>query len=196
MSQEVLIWIRDRLINTWNGCENMTVGFTLSDVRSEIQSNSLKPKLGLFLDKLSLGDGKLSVVSIKEDNGYLFAQIKSNSTEQVRGLDFYESRFGSFEKVVNCDFIQLLSICSKVENYNRDARVSFYNRDTRVHIHSRPLATSSYSKNFNEEEHKIGFLIPLDRKIIDACKIIRRHAESYDGLKYILEHESEEIVFE
>lgn len=173
----------------------MTIGFTLSDVRSEIQSDSLKPKLGLFIDKLSLGDEKLSVVSIKEDNGYLFLQIKSNCANEVKGLDFYESGFGSFEKVVDCDFIRLLSLCSNVEGYNRNARVSFYNRNTRVQIHLSPLSTRSHSRMFNEEDHEIEFLIPLDQRIIDTCKVIRRHAESYDGLKYTLECDNEEIVF-
>lgn len=168
----------------------MSIGFDLSDVRSEVQDKDLEPKLGLFIDKLSLGGENELEAVVTEESGYFKLVIRSTFSENVKGLEFYQNQFSSFDEVVNCDFIRLISLCSQPESQKRrDTRVEFYNRDERVIVGTSPLRTRSYSKRFEENKYKIGFLLFLDRQIVDACKIVRRRAESYEEVKYVVNSE-------
>lgn len=173
----------------------MTIGFDLSDVRSHIQDKELEPKLGLFIDKLSLGGEHELEAVVTEESGYFKLSIRSTSVENVKGLEFYQNQFSSFDKVVECDFIRLLSLCSHLEHQKRrHTRVDFYNHDRRVIIGSSPLRSRFYSKCFNEEQYKIRFLLFLDRQIVDACQVVRRRAELYEGVKYIVNSENRIVI--
>lgn len=173
----------------------MSIGFDLSDVRSHIQDRELEPKLGLFIDKLSLGGEHELEAVVTEESGYFTLTIKSTSLANVKGLEFYQHQFSSFDKVVDCNFIRLLSLCSHPENQRRrDTRVDFYNHNERVIIGNSPLSSRSYSKCFDEEKYKIGFLLFLDRQIVDACRVVRRRAESYEGVKYVVKSEDRFVI--
>lgn len=173
----------------------MSIGFDLSDVRSHIQDKELEPKLGLFIDKLSLGGEHELKAVVTEESGYFTLTIKSTFLANVKGLEFYQNNFSSFDKAVECDFIRLLSLCSHPENqHRRETRVDFYNHNRRVIIGTSPLNSRSYSKRFDEDKYKIGFLLFLDKQVVDACKVVRRRAESYDGVKYVVNSEDSVVI--